>query len=180
MPKVASCKEGTRRLGAQALSDRLFKEALTIMAEHGHVSHTLRDAPEMLASSTVLVVENDPVTSELLETILQTAGCQVLAVPTGNAGLLSLCQLQARIDWLVTRVRLPGLVDGWLLADEYHRHNPDRPVILLSETISDAECPSVDIVFVPPHAPMRVLEVLKGLTGAELIPTVSHELQRAA
>jgi CheY-like chemotaxis protein len=134
----------------------------------------------MLASATVLVVENDPVTRELLENILQTAGCQVLAVPTGNAGLLSLCQQQTRIDWLVTRVRLPGLVDGWLLADEYHRHNPDRPVILLSETISDAECPSVDAVFVPPHAPMRVLEVLKGLAGAKLMPVVSHELQRAA
>ncbi|ANY77451.1 hypothetical protein BB934_03785 [Microvirga ossetica] len=151
-----------------------------MVAEYRHALHPLRDAPEMLASATVLVVENDPVTRELLETILQTAGCQVLAVPNGNAGLLSLCQQQAQIDWLVTRVRLPGLVDGWLLADEYHRHNPDRPVILLSETISDAECPSVDAVFVPPHAPMRVLEVLKGLAGAKLIPVVSHELQRAA
>ena len=134
----------------------------------------------MLASATVLVVENDPVTRELLETILRTAGCQVLAVPNGNAGLLSLCQQQAQIDWLVTRVRFPGLVDGWLLADEYHRHNPDRPVILLSETISDAECPSVEAVFVLPHAPMRVLEVLKGLAGAELIQVAAHELQRAA
>ncbi len=134
----------------------------------------------MLASASVLVVENDPVTRELLATIFRTSGCQVLAVPTGNTGLLSLCQLQARIDWLVTRVTRPGLVDGWLLADEYHRHNPDRPVIVLSETASDVECPSVDAVFVPPHAPMRVLEVLKSLAGAELIPMVSHELQRAA
>ena len=134
----------------------------------------------MLASATVLVVENDPVTRELLETILQTAGCQVLAVPNGNAGLLSLCQQQAQIDWLVTRVRLPGLVDGWLLADEYHRHNPDRPVILLSDVISEAECPSVDAVLVPPHAPMRVLEVLKSLSGATLPEEVPFEMQRAA
>jgi CheY-like chemotaxis protein len=89
----------------------------------------------MLASATVLVVENNPITRELLGNILQTAGCRVLAVPTGNVGLLLLCQQQAQIDWLVTRVRLPGLVDGWLLADEYHRHNPDRPVVLLSEEI---------------------------------------------
>src|SRR5215207_2312316 len=134
----------------------------------------------MLASATVLVVENDPVTRELLETALQTAGCQVLAVPTGNTGLLLLCQQQARIDWLVTRVRLPGLVDSWLLADEYHRHNPDRPVILLSETVSDVECPSVDAVFVPPHAPMRVLEALKSLSGATLPEEVPFEMQRAA
>ena len=57
---------------------------------------------EMHASATVLVVENDPIIRELLETILRTAGYQVLAVPTGNAGLLSLCQQQAHINWLVT------------------------------------------------------------------------------
>jgi CheY-like chemotaxis protein len=111
----------------------------------------------MLASATVLVVENDSVTRELLDGVLRTAGCQVLAVPTGNAGLLSLCQHRAHIDWLVTRVNLPGLVDGWLLANEYHQHNPERPVILLSEVISEAECPSIDALFVlsithKPHA----------------------------
>jgi CheY-like chemotaxis protein len=121
----------------------------------------------MLAAATVLGVENDPITRELLEGVLRTAGCQVLAVATGNAGLLSLCQQHAQIDWLVTRVSLPGLVDGWLLADEYHRHNPDRPVILLSDVISEAECPSIDALFLPPTAPMRVLEALKSLVGAE-------------
>ena len=134
----------------------------------------------MLASATVLVVENDPVTRELLETILQTAGCQVLTVPTGNAGLLSLCQLQTQIGWLVTRVRLPGLVDGWLLADEYHRHNPGRPVVLLSEEILETDCPSVDAVFVPPHAPMMVLETLKGLALSETVDNAPVEMLRAA
>jgi CheY-like chemotaxis protein len=134
----------------------------------------------MLASATVLVVENDPITRELLENILRAAGCRVLAVPTGNAGLLSLCQQQAQIGWLVTRVRLPGLVDGWLLADEYHRHNPDRPVVLWSEEIPKNECPSVDAVFVPPHAPMRVLETLKGLALSETVDDAPVEMLRAA
>jgi len=135
----------------------------------------------MLTSATVLVVENDAVTRELLEGVLRTAGCQVLAVSTGNAGLLSLCQHQAHIDWLVTRVNLPGLVDGWLLADEYHQHNPERPVILLSEVISEAEYPSIDAQFVPPTAPMRVLETLKSLIGAEASRVVSlPEMARAA
>jgi CheY-like chemotaxis protein len=134
----------------------------------------------MLASATVLVIENDPITRELLENILQAAGCRVLAVPTGNAGLLSLCQQQAQIDWLVTRVRLPGLVDGWLLADEYHRHNPDRPVVLLSEEILKTECPSVNAVFVPPHAPMRVLETLKRLASSETVDDAPVEMLRAA
>jgi CheY-like chemotaxis protein len=134
----------------------------------------------MLASATVLVIENDPITRELLGNILQAAGCRVLAVPTGNAGLLSLCQQQAQIDWLVTRVRLPGLVDGWLLADEYHRHNPDRPVVLLSEEILKTEYPPVDAVFVPPHAPMRVLETLKRLALSETVDDAPVEMLRAA
>lgn len=134
----------------------------------------------MLASATVLVIENDPITRELLENILQAAGCRVLAVPTGNAGLLLLCQQQEQIDWLITRVRLPGLVDGWLLADEYYRHNPDRPVILVSEEIPEAERPSVDAVFVPPHAPMMVLETLKGLALSETVDDAPVEMLRAA
>jgi CheY-like chemotaxis protein len=141
----------------------------------------MRDAPKMLASATVLVVENDPITRELLEGILRTGGCQVLAVPTGNAGLLSLCQQRSQIDWLVTRVRLPGLVDGWLLADEYHRHHPDRPVIVLSEVIAEAECPSIDALFIPATAPMRVLEALKSLVSDETSRLVnSPEMARAA
>ena len=140
----------------------------------------MRDVPKMLASATVLIVENDPITRELLANILQTAGCQVLALPTGNAGLLSLCQQQARIDWLVTRVRLPGLVDGWLLADEYHRHSPNRPVILLSEAILEADCPSIDAVLVPLHAPMKVLETLKSLAFSEMVDDAPLEMLRAA
>jgi CheY-like chemotaxis protein len=134
----------------------------------------------MLASATVLVVDNAPITRELLENILRAAGCRVLAVPTGNAGLLLLCRQQAQIDWLVTRVRLPGLVDGWLLADEYHRHNPDRPVVLLSEEIPETDCPSVDAVFVPPHAPMMVLETLKRLALSETVDDAPVEMLRAA
>ena len=141
----------------------------------------MRDAPTMLDSAAVLVVENDPITRELLEGILRTGGCQVLAVPTGNAGLLSLCQQRAQIDWLVTKINLPGLVDGWLLADEFHRHHPDRPVILLSEAIAQAECPSIDALLIPATAPMRVLEALKSLVSDETLQLVnSPEMARAA
>ena len=34
------------------------------------------------------------------------------------------------IDWLYTRADLPGLVDGWILADEYHDHRPDRAAVI--------------------------------------------------
>jgi CheY-like chemotaxis protein len=134
----------------------------------------------MPASATVLVVEDDPVTRELLEGILQTGGFTVVAVPTGNTALLMLCQQFGQIDWLVTRINLPGLVDGWLLADEYHRHHAGRPVILLSEQLPEAECPSIDGLFVPPTALMRVLEVLKSLAWPEPVRAAPIGISRAA
>ena len=34
------------------------------------------------------------------------------------------------IDWLYTRAALPGLVDGWILAHEYHETHRNRAVII--------------------------------------------------
>lgn len=91
-----------------------------------------------------------------------------------------LCQLGDRIDWLVTRVNLPGLVDAWLLADEYHQHQARRSVILLSEVISEAECPSIDAVFVPPTAALRVFKVVKGLCGSQPAQVIPFKMPQAA
>jgi CheY-like chemotaxis protein len=135
---------------------------------------------QMSSPATILVVENDPVTRGLLENVLQTGGFDVLAMPTGNAALLLLCQQPDKIAWLVTRTNLPGLVDGWILADEYHRHHAGRPVILLSDPISEAERSSVDAMFIPPTAPMRVLEALKGLTWAKPAQVIQIDIPRAA
>jgi CheY-like chemotaxis protein len=56
----------------------------------------------------VLVVDDDPITREVLETSLRDSGFGVLSVSSGEGALLSLCQLGDRIDWLVTRVSPPA------------------------------------------------------------------------
>jgi hypothetical protein len=45
---------------------------------------------------------------------------------------------QHPIDWLYTRADLPGLIDGWILADEYHDGHPNRAAVIAtsSERIS--------------------------------------------
>ncbi|RDI50385.1 CheY-like chemotaxis protein [Microvirga subterranea] len=136
--------------------------------------------PDPRRPPTVLVVADDPITREVLETMLRNGGFGVLSVSSGEGALLLLCQLRERIDWLVTRVSLPGLVDAWLLADEYHQHQARRPVILLSEAIPEAECPSVDAVFVPPTAAWRVVEVLKGLCCSEPAQVLPFKMPQAA
>ncbi len=115
----------------------------------------------------VLVVEDDGISRELIAQVLQTGGFDVIAASTGEQALLTLCQQGDEIDWLVSKVKLPGLVCGWLLADEYHTHHPDRAALLVSPTLTTPKMPSVHAVFIPPATPMKVLEVLKALRAPE-------------
>ena len=116
---------------------------------------------------TVLVVEDDGISRELIAQVLQTGGFDVIAASTGEQALLALCQQGDEIDWLVSKIKLPGLVCGWLLADEYHTHHPDRPTLLVSPALNTAKMPSAHAVFIPTATPMKVLELLKALRTPE-------------
>jgi CheY-like chemotaxis protein len=131
------------------------------------------------SKATVLVVEDDALARELLSQLLQAGGYDVIATPTGDRALLVLCHQGDEIDWLVSKVSLPGLVCGWILADEYHEHHPGRPVLLLSNH-DPANKPSVNAVFVPPLAPMRVLEVLQVLKSPDPVQVVHFPAPKAA
>jgi CheY-like chemotaxis protein len=115
------------------------------------------------SKETVLVVEDDAIIRELLTQLLLTGGFDVLSTSTGDRALLTLCQMGAEIDWLVSEASLPGLVCGWILTDEYRKHHPDRPVLLISPMADPARMSSEQVVLVPPATPMRVLEVLRAL-----------------
>jgi CheY-like chemotaxis protein len=130
--------------------------------------------------ATVLIVDDDVLARELLARLLQTGGFDVIAVPTGERALLVLCQQAEEIDWLVSKVALPGLVCGWILTDEYHEHHSGRPVLLISP-LDPANAPSsANAVFIPPAAPMRVLEALQGLKHPELTQVLEFPATNAA
>jgi CheY-like chemotaxis protein len=127
----------------------------------------------------VLVVEDDAIARELLAQLLQMSGFEVMASPNGERALLTLCQHGHDIDWLVSKVSLPGLVCGWILKDEYQSHHPDRPVLLIS-ALDPAEIPSAHAVFVPPASPVRVLEVLQALRSPETAQVLQFPSAKAA
>jgi len=127
----------------------------------------------------VLVVEDDALARELLAQLLRAGGFDVIAVPAGDRALLILCQLGEEIDWLVSKVGLPGLVCGWILADEYHEHHPDRPALLLS-ALHPADKPSANAIFIPPVALIRVLEVLQALKSPEPAQMLQFPTTKAA
>jgi CheY-like chemotaxis protein len=129
---------------------------------------------------TVLVVDDDDSSRDLLAQVLETGGFDVIAASTGERALLTLCQEGDEIDWLVSKVNLPRLVCGWLLADEYHTHHPDRAALLVSPALNTAKMLSAHAVFIPPATPMRVLEVLKALRTPEAARARTSSSSQAA
>jgi two-component system, OmpR family, response regulator len=79
--------------------------------------------------TTILVVEDEAVVRDLLVAELQDAGYDVVAVEAGEPALEVLRDRRRDIDWLFTDIRLPGVIDGWRVADEFRLTHPFRPVV---------------------------------------------------
>jgi CheY-like chemotaxis protein len=132
------------------------------------------------AKATVLVVEDDRISRELAAQLLLMGRFDVIAAPTGERALLTLCRHGNEIDWLVSKLSLPGLICGWILTDEYHAHHPDRPALLIAEATRTARVSSAPAVFIPPSAPMKALEVLQMLRDREPEPALPIRTSQAA
>ena len=84
---------------------------------------------------TGLVVEDEWLLRLELAEELVAAGWQVREAGTGEQALRLLDQLQAegeKIDFLVTDIRLGGLVDGWEVAEACRNRWPGIAVIYVS------------------------------------------------
>jgi CheY-like chemotaxis protein len=115
----------------------------------------------------VLVVDDDPETRESMGEALEQAGFSPILAATGEQGLVRLREWPRRIGWLYTKAELPGLVDGWILAEEFHQAHPSRPV--LYGVPRHGRQPSYErgIVLTTPVSARRVAEVLLRLSQHE-------------
>ena len=78
----------------------------------------------------ILVVDDNHIFREALAQRLRDAGYQVTTAETGERAFLALRDWNRPIGWLYTRATLPRLIDGWILADEYHDSHAGRAVII--------------------------------------------------
>ncbi len=85
-------------------------------------SHQIRAAP------TILVIEDHPVTLELLCLLFSTAGYMTLQAPSGGAGLTLLDHEGA--DLIVLDLLLPDM-DGWDVTTSIRKRSPASPPILV-------------------------------------------------
>lgn len=112
----------------------------------------------MSSAASVLIVEDNYLLLEMLTALCEQGGIRVLPASTGEAALTMLRRRGPEIDWLFTDINLPGLIDGWTVADAYRERHPHRPVIYAS-TAQHIERRSVPgSIYV--HKPFQMREIL--------------------
>ncbi len=86
----------------------------------------------MALAQNVLVVEDSYILLEIVSQLCTSRGIGVLEASSGEAALTILRARGAEIDWLFTDINLPGLIDGWTVAEAFRARHPDRPVVYTS------------------------------------------------
>ncbi len=120
----------------------------------------------------ILVADNNPISRETLARWLRAAGYEVITADTGEQAFLILRDWRHPIDWLYTRAGLPILIDGWILADEYHDTHPTRHAIIAAPEARLSH--QGDIVLAQPN-PVVVLEIVRGLiTASRNLPAAAE------
>ena len=120
----------------------------------------------------VLVVDDDPETRESVGQALERAGFAPTRAATGEQGLVLLREWPRRIGWLYTKTELPGLVDGWILAEEFHQAHPSRPVLYRVPRHGRQPSHERGIILTTPASAWRVVEVLLSLSQSGDVPAV--------
>jgi CheY-like chemotaxis protein len=127
----------------------------------------------------ILVVEQEPIAREILADLLKMAGYDVLATHSGEQALLTLVGERGRLDCLFTSVELPGLVDGWMLAEEFRGNDATRPVVFATGQERTAPSPQATAFVTSPLLPPQVVEAVNGLTGRSEAALAARPVPRA-
>jgi len=118
--------------------------------------------------STVLLVEDEVLISQLVADWLSERGFAVHAAATGDEALQYIGG-GGEVDVLFTDVNLPGSIDGAELARRARQLRPDLPIVYASGRYGSCDIgPAVPrSVFVPkPYDPADVCALLERLTAA--------------
>ncbi|WP_404294973.1 response regulator (plasmid) [Microvirga sp. RSM25] len=78
----------------------------------------------------ILIVDTNPLFLERLARGLRDRNFDVVAAASGAQAFHVLRDWHRPIHWLFTRATLPGLIDGWILADEYRDNHPHRAAVI--------------------------------------------------
>jgi CheY-like chemotaxis protein len=78
----------------------------------------------------ILIVDTNPLFLDRVARELRARNFDVVAAESGVRAFHILRDWTRPIDWLFSRATLSGLIDGWILADEYHDSHPTRAAVI--------------------------------------------------
>lgn len=90
------------------------------------------DSGEHAVAATVLVVEDEPTVSRLMQRVLERDGYQVRAAASGREVLDHWNLYELSVDLVITDLVMPGGISGTQLAAELRRLKPMLPIIFTS------------------------------------------------
>ena len=115
----------------------------------------------------VLLIEDDELAREVVESVLTAAGLEVTSVETGEEAV-ELFEQGSCFELLVTDIRLPGSCDGWSAAIEARRFNPQIAVVYMTAS-HQQNCPVTRSVFLrKPVKPKLILDIGGALLNRSL------------
>lgn len=85
----------------------------------------------------VLIVEDNYLLLDMLASLCERRGMRVVPASSGEAAVAAIRSAGstprgADLSLLIADINLPGLIDGWTVAEAYRTLNPNRPVIYTS------------------------------------------------
>ncbi|KQP33924.1 hypothetical protein ASF49_08710 [Methylobacterium sp. Leaf104] len=130
----------------------------------------------------ILVVEDNYLLLEMLTALCQRNGIAVVSVSSGEAAVAAIRQAGTAAGGafalLLTDINLPGLIDGWSVAQAFRTLNPDRPVIYASTSGCNDRRAVPDSVFLA--KPFRIQDVVDLATSMMRDPEADPPVLRAA
>lgn len=108
----------------------------------------------------ILVVEDEPLVRDSIALELEDAGFDVVIADNGDEASFILPKMR-RIDLLLTDIRMPGRINGWVLGDMARCRRPTLPIIYTSAFATQQEATNVEgSLFL--EKPYRIGQILSG------------------
>jgi len=126
--------------------------------------------PVARSGEVLLVVEDDAQLRSMFERLLRGLGYEVISAEDGRRGL-ALAASTPQLDLVLSDCVLPGDVDGYALARQLRRTQPELPVLLMSG-YADPQIPHAEQ---PELLPVRLTKPLK---RAELARAIRATIDR--
>jgi CheY-like chemotaxis protein len=123
----------------------------------------------------ILLVNTNPLFLERLAQELRARNFDVVATGSGEQAFHILRDWHHPVDWLFSRASLLGLIDGWILADEYHDSHPARAAVIGA---AQARGSAQGQIVLKEPSPAGVLDTLWGITAKHHASESSSHAER--